>query len=64
MFNQVKCQIANSSNKLTASSSFCTEFNKQYYYYLRVITYKGIALLENVILKLNLQLFELRSMLE
>lgn len=52
MFNQVKCQRANSSSKPDASSSLYTEFNNHYYYFLHLITYQGIALLEKVILKM------------
>lgn len=53
MFNLVKCQIANSSNKLNASSSLYTEFNNHYYYFLHLITRQGLALLEKVILKIR-----------
>lgn len=51
MFNQMKCQIANSSSKLNASSSLYTEFNNHCYYFLHLISYQGVALLEKVILK-------------
>lgn len=47
----MKCQIANSSSNLNASSSLLPEFNNHCYYVLHLITYQGVALLEKVTLK-------------